>query len=88
MSQQFSVPPPPPPRVCANPANPVFNHVLFESIAASVKFGVESNNVAVEDMERALNPTLEKILTQYISPFVPYVFQIMAQFLRLRPRWV
>lgn len=72
-------------RIAANPANPEFNHYLFESIAALLKFGFESGKVPVEQLEACINPTFEKILSSYITEFVPYVFQIMGQTLRMRP---
>jgi exportin-2 (importin alpha re-exporter) len=70
--------------VAANPANPTFNHYMFEIIAALLKFGHESRQCTVEQLEAAVNPAFERILTSYIAEFVPYVLQIMAQTLRMR----
>jgi exportin-2 (importin alpha re-exporter) len=71
-------------RICVTSTNPVFNHFLFESIAATNKFGVESGAVTVETLEAVLNPAFEKVLTSFQEEFMPYVFQIMAQLLKLR----
>ena len=71
-------------RVATNPSNPVFNHYLFESISALLKFGYESRKCSIEQLEAAVNPTFEKILTSYIVEFIPYVLQIMAQCLQMR----
>jgi len=66
-------------RVAANPANPSFNHFMFEAIAALLKFGFESQKCSVEQLEAAVNPAFGFILERYITEFVPYVLQIMAQ---------
>ena len=71
-------------RVASNPSNPIFNHFLFESIAALLKFGYESQKCTVEQLEAAVNPAFEFILQKYIVEFVPYVLQIMAQTLQMR----
>jgi hypothetical protein len=47
-------------RVAANPANPAFNHTLFDCIAATVKFAAQAG-VPVELLEQHLNPTFEKV---------------------------
>ena len=72
-------------RVAANPSNPIFNHFLFECIAAANKFGGESGAVSVDQLEAALNPSIDRVLKQFQPEFVPYVFQIAAQLVRLRP---
>jgi len=70
-------------RVLRNPANPAFNHTLFDCIAATVKFAAQAG-ISPDVLEQALNPTFAHVLSQYIVEFMPYVFQIMAQMLTLR----
>merc|ERR550525_1532839 len=61
--------------VAANPANPVFNHYLFESIATIVKICMPTQPDAVEG---ALLPNFEQILTKNIADFLPYTFQVLG----------
>lgn len=72
-------------RVANNPSNPTFNHLLFETISALIRFGVESQQCTVQQLEAVVNPAFERILHSFIIEFVPYVLQIMAQTLRMRP---
>ncbi|KAH9259975.1 hypothetical protein BASA81_001735 [Batrachochytrium salamandrivorans] len=72
-------------RVANNPSNPTFNHLLFETISALIRFGVESQQCTVQQLEAVVNPAFERILQMFIVEFVPYVLQIMAQTLRMRP---
>eukprot|EP00887_Chlorella_sp_A99_P002133 scaffold21.g2133.t1 len=55
--------------VCKNPQQPGFNHYLFESVAALVRYGCEADPRAVSTYEEMLFPP----------------FQILAQLLDLRP---
>jgi exportin-2 (importin alpha re-exporter) len=78
-------------RVCKNPVNPHFNHYLFESIAVLVKStcgaGVEPNAAAAAcaEFETRLFPPFQAVLSQDVTEFVPYVFQVLAQLLLARP---
>lgn len=63
--------------VTANPANPHFNHYLFESIAALIRFNANPNSVAL--FEKPLMDPLCNILVADVSEFGPYVFQIFSQ---------
>ena len=69
--------------VARNPTQPGFNHYLFESIAALVKFG---NNVTAA--EEVLFPPFQLILQEDVQEFHPYVFQILAQLVELRHKGV
>jgi exportin-2 (importin alpha re-exporter) len=73
-------------RACKNPTNPLFNHYLFESIAVLVGGVCGSGDAAAVDMfETALFPPFQEVLAQDVVEFCPYVFQILAQLLELRP---
>ena len=72
-------------RVCRNPSNPLFNHFLFESVAATVKFVCQANPHATADFEERLLPPFEGVLSLDVAEFTPYVFQILAQLLLYRP---
>lgn len=67
--------------VTANPSNPLFNHYLFEAIAALVRFNGNENTVV--KFEAALILPLSKILQDDVTEFGPYVFQVMAQLMSL-----
>ena len=67
--------------VARNPTRPGFNHYLFESIAALVKFGCQNGPAAAEEV---LFPPFQIILQEDVQEFHPYVFQILAQLVELR----
>ena len=76
-------------RVCANPSNPIFNHCLFESLSALVRFVGGGNGgsvqiAIVDKFEGALFGPFTSVLTQDVTEFKPYVFQIFAQLLEMR----
>eukprot|EP01041_Mallomonas_annulata_P009929 gene9929-20647_t len=83
-------------RVCKNPANPHFNHYLFECLAVLVRSscnGAVTGTPTTIDpilasarMEALLFPPFQAVLSQDIIEFVPYVFQVLAQLLYFRPR--
>mmetsp|Transcript_22762 Transcript_22762/g.44700 ORF Transcript_22762/g.44700 Transcript_22762/m.44700 type:complete len:978 (-) Transcript_22762:250-3183(-) len=72
-------------RVCQNPQNPKFIHFLFESIAALIRSACTINAQFAEEFENRLMPPFQVVLQQEISELTPYVFQILAQLLELRP---
>ena len=83
-------------RVCKNPINPQFNHYLFECIAVMIRTGCDDTadgsqltKQMVGDncakFEQLLFPPFTLVLTQDVTEFVPYVFQILAQLLFYRP---
>lgn len=63
----------------ANPGNPMFNHYLFECIAALIRFNANSATIGI--FENRLMPTLCNILITDITEFGPYVFQVWSQML-------
>ncbi|XP_020254301.1 LOW QUALITY PROTEIN: exportin-2 [Asparagus officinalis] len=65
--------------VCKNPKSPLFNHYLFEAIAALVGRSCEKNPMLIILFEAKLFPVLQNILVNDISEFWPYAFQIFAQ---------
>lgn len=84
-------------KVYKNPANPYYNHYLFESLALTIRAacGDESNTqanmsdaqlAACNSFEVVLFPIFQNILQHDIAEFVPYVFQIFAQLLAARPQ--
>ncbi|KAJ1429475.1 Importin-beta, N-terminal domain [Sesbania bispinosa] len=69
--------------VCKNPKNPIFNHYLFESVAILVKRACEKDTSLVSVFETSLFPRLEIILTNDVTEFFPYTFQLLAQLVEL-----
>lgn len=67
--------------VTANPSNPLFNHYLFEAIAALIRFNGNGKTVIL--FESCLITPLCKILQDDVTEFGPYVFQVMAQLMSL-----
>ncbi|CAM9594681.1 unnamed protein product, partial [Phaeothamnion confervicola] len=72
-------------RACANPANPQFNHYLFESLAVLVGRVCKADAGTVAEFEAALFPPFQQVLQLDVAEFTPYVFQILAQLLEGRP---
>lgn len=70
--------------VAKNPTQPGFNHYLFESIAALVKYGCQGDAASIASFEEVLFPPIQCILQQDVQEFHPYVFQILAQLVELR----
>eukprot|EP00932_Pfiesteria_piscicida_P011144 SRR837773.22254.p1 GENE.SRR837773.22254~~SRR837773.22254.p1 ORF type:complete len:415 (-),score=158.62 SRR837773.22254:23-1204(-) len=66
----------------ANPSNPIFNHNLFEAIAAIVKVCVP---VQPDAVEAALLPAFGQILERNVIDFLPYTFQILGLLLDATP---
>lgn len=67
--------------VTANPSNPVFNHYLFETLAALIRFNGKPENVRI--FEGALLAPLCKVLIDDVTEFTPYVFQVLSQLMAL-----
>lgn len=55
------------PQVCKNPRNPGFNHYLFESVAALIKFVGSSNPAMIDTFEQLLFPAFNHVLQQVSS---------------------
>ncbi|CAN0889573.1 CAS [Linum grandiflorum] len=69
--------------VCRNPKNPVFNHYLFESVAALVRRACERDRALIPAFEQRLFPSLQLILGEDVAEFLPYAFQLLAQLVEL-----
>jgi exportin-2 (importin alpha re-exporter) len=69
--------------VCKNPKSPGFNHYLFESVAALVRYGVAADPANLTKAEDLLFPAFDSVLTQDVQEFHPYVFQVLAQLIEL-----
>ncbi|KAK4789380.1 hypothetical protein SAY86_020699 [Trapa natans] len=69
--------------VCKNPKNPMFNHYLFESIAVLVRRACERDASLISTFEASLFPTLQTILSNDVTEFFPYAFQLLAQLVEL-----
>ena len=54
-------------QVCKNPRNPGFNHYLFESVAALIKFVGSSNPAMIGTFEQLLFPAFNHVLQQVRS---------------------
>lgn len=75
-------------RICANPSNPSFSHYLFESLSVLILNVCMTNPVATERFEELLFPPFQKVLTNDVEALSPYVYQVLAQMLELRPSGV
>ncbi|KAG7575139.1 Armadillo-type fold [Arabidopsis suecica] len=69
--------------VCKNPKNPIFNHYLFESVAVLVRRACERDISLTSAFETSLFPSLQMILANDITEFLPYAFQLLAQLVEL-----
>ncbi|KAJ8900448.1 hypothetical protein K2173_025225 [Erythroxylum novogranatense] len=69
--------------VCKNPKNPIFNHYLFESVAVLVRRACERDISLIHAFEESLFPSLQLILANDVTEFLPYAFQLLAQLVEL-----
>ncbi|BFZ62404.1 importin-alpha export receptor [Saitoella coloradoensis] len=67
--------------ISKNPSNPRFNHFVFESLGALIRFVVPTSPAALSQFEALLFPPFHAILGQDVTEFIPYVFQLMSQLL-------
>ncbi|CAI0469640.1 unnamed protein product [Linum tenue] len=70
-------------QVCKNPKNPIFNHYLFESVAILVRRACERDISLIPAFEARLFPSLQMILANDVTEFLPYAFQLLAQLVEL-----
>ncbi|CAI9109891.1 OLC1v1009814C1 [Oldenlandia corymbosa var. corymbosa] len=65
----------------------VFNHYLFDSIAAFVRGATAAQTVpcVISALEAELFPPIQVILRNGICEFFPYAFQLLAQLLEFTP---
>ncbi|GLT84792.1 hypothetical protein SLE2022_030060 [Rubroshorea leprosula] len=69
--------------VCKNPKNPIFNHYLFESVAVLIRRACERDISLISAFEGKLFPSLQIILANDVTEFLPYAFQLLAQLVEL-----
>ncbi|GAA5808330.1 hypothetical protein MFLAVUS_001720 [Mucor flavus] len=67
--------------VSKNPSNPKFNHYIFESIGALIRFICPISEAALAEFENMCFGPFQTILSQEVQEFTPYVFQLLAQLL-------
>ncbi|KAI8332444.1 Cse1-domain-containing protein [Chlamydoabsidia padenii] len=67
--------------VSKNPSNPKFDHFVFESIGALIKYICPVSDQAITEFENLLFGPFELIISQGIQEFIPYAFQLLAQLL-------
>ncbi|RUP48679.1 Cse1-domain-containing protein [Jimgerdemannia flammicorona] len=67
--------------ISKNPSNPRFNHYVFESVGALIRFNCPNNPVAVSAFEEMLFVPFQTILSTDVQEFTPYVFQLLSQLL-------
>lgn len=67
--------------VSKNPSNPKFNHYIFESIGALIRFICPISDAALSEFENMCFGPFQTILSQEVQEFTPYVFQLLAQLL-------
>ncbi|KAI8645460.1 Cse1-domain-containing protein [Parasitella parasitica] len=67
--------------VSKNPSNPKFNHYVFESIGALIRFICPISEAALTEFENMCFGPFQAILSQQVQEFSPYVFQLLAQLL-------
>jgi exportin-2 (importin alpha re-exporter) len=75
-------------RICANPSNPSFSHYLFESLSVLILNVCKASPDATERFEELLFPPFQKVLANDVEALSPYVYQVLAQMLDLRPSGV
>lgn len=69
--------------VIDNPANPHFNHFLFEVISALIRFVGRPETVGT--FEGALLRPMQTVLERDVTELGPYVFQVLSQLMALHP---
>ncbi|KAI9180957.1 hypothetical protein LWI28_009693 [Acer negundo] len=69
--------------VCKNPKNPIFNHYLFESVAVLVRRACQRDPSLISPFEASILPSLQMILQNDVTEFLPYAFQLLAQLVEL-----
>ena len=72
-------------KIMKNQNKPDYNHCVFESIAILIRSVCSVHPDQVDTFVAFLRQAFEFILQNEVSDFTPYVFQILAQLLELRP---
>ena len=71
--------------ISKNPSNPRFNHYLFECYGSIIRYVGVSSSSAIGQIESMIIGPFLSLLQNDITEFIPYVFQLLAQMLELRP---
>ncbi|KAK0599239.1 hypothetical protein LWI29_003517 [Acer saccharum] len=69
--------------VCKNPKNPIFNHYLFELVAVLVRRACQREPTLISPFEASILLSLQMILQNDMTEFLPYAFQLLAQLVEL-----
>ncbi|KAG5436875.1 hypothetical protein PCANB_001628 [Pneumocystis canis] len=67
--------------ISKNPSNPKFNHYVFESLSALIRYIAPTSKEILLHLESLLFPAFQLILQNDVAEFIPYIFQILAQLL-------
>ncbi|XP_078362373.1 exportin-2-like isoform X2 [Oculina patagonica] len=70
--------------VSKNPSKPQFNHYLFEAICCAIRVICKADASAVTGFETTLFPVIQEILSNDVTEFLPYVFQVLSLLLEIR----
>lgn len=70
--------------VSKNPSKPQFNHYLFEAICCAIRAICKENASLVLGFETTLFPVIQEILSNDVTEFLPYVFQVLSLLLEIR----
>lgn len=70
--------------VSKNPSKPQFNHYLFEAICCAIRTLCKENAALVTDFETTIFPVIQWILSNDVTEFLPYVFQVLSLLLEIR----
>lgn len=65
-------------RVTRNPANPTFNHLLFEALASLLRTAVAPRPEVAAQFEAAILPHAATIIQGDVLEFQPYLYQVLA----------
>ncbi|KAA8497135.1 Exportin-2 [Porphyridium purpureum] len=71
-------------QACTNPANPRFNHYLFDAIASLIRQLASRRAEYLQAFEAGFFGIFQNILANDVVEFIPYVLQILAQLLDVR----
>jgi exportin-2 (importin alpha re-exporter) len=70
--------------VARNPANPSFNHFLFEALASLLRTSVAPRPEVAAQFEAAVMPHAAAIIQNDVLEFQPYLYQVLAAYLDAR----
>lgn len=70
--------------VSKNPSKPQFNHYLFESICTLIRTVGQADKTKIATIEETIFPVIQVILTNFVTEFLPYVFQVLSLAVEMR----